>query len=479
MAGSHSRHTTKLIFIALVLGTLVGVFMPQAAPYVSFLGSIFKLSLSMIVMPIVVTAVLGGMATMGDVRKLGQIGGKTLGYFLLTTLLAITLGLGLVTLIQPGKRHASAEVQAAIQAMPISDPSLAPHALASEILKLYPSKNPEESLLFIENSLTSMQQQGASIENMREAADLLAGSLPLRERVQLASQNTSSTKPSMSEFLEKQIHKALINPFQALANRDVLAVILFAILLGGSLATLGERGQRVFELVGTLNEAVLKIVGLIMRFAPLGVFGLIVDVVSTTGPDVFRELGIYAACVLLGLSSFVFIVLPTLLFIVTKRSPKAFFSALKPAMAVAFSTSSTNATLPVTIRCCEETLKVDKGITRFVLPLGATCNLNGTALYEAVGAVFIAQLFGVSLDITSQVIVALTAALAAIGAAGIPAAGTVTMALVLSSVGLPMEGIGILLALDRPLDMCRTVVNVMGDATCAVLVNHSAAERSA
>jgi len=226
----------------------------------------------------------------------------------------------------------------------------------------------------------------------------------------------------------------------------------------------------VFDLVHAINMAVTKMVNLIMYFAPFGVFGLLVDVIASTGASVFRELGLYALTVVAGLAIHGFVVLPFLMFAIVRFSPLKFFAGIKPAMAVAFATSSSSATLPVTMKSVEENLNVDKKVSRFVLPLGATVNMDGTALYEAVAAVFIAQLYGVSLGLTSQILIALTAALAAVGAAGIPAAGTVTMALVLSAVGLPLEGIGLLLAIDRPLDMARTAINVTGDAAgCMIL----------
>lgn len=393
---SHGK-LTRNIMVSLITGVVIGYFFPFLNPYVSWLGLVFKLSLAMIVMPIVFTSILDGMASIGDIRHLGQLGSKTLFYYLITTLMAVVLGLLIVVNIKPGIREI-------------------PHALA--------------------------------------------GSAP---------QITKAM--SIHQFALEQINKALANPFEALADKNVLAVIIFAVLLGASLTTLGQAGQDVFKINRTINLAITKIVNLIMAFAPIGVFGLIVDVVSTTGIEVFQDLSWYALCILLGLATHLFIILPTFMYLLSGFSPFKFFVAMRPAMAVAFSTSSSNATLPISYECVEDNLKVDRRISRFVLSLGATMNMNGTALYEAVAAVFIAQLYGIHLDVTSQIIIALTASLAAIGAAGIPAAGMVTMAMVLQAAGLPLEGIGLLLVIDRPLDMCRTVVNVVGDGVVSVILS--------
>ena len=252
----------------------------------------------------------------------------------------------------------------------------------------------------------------------------------------------------------------------------MLAVIVFALLFGAAMTTIGPLGTQFFELNRAINLASIKIVALIMKAAPFGVFGLLVSVVAKSGPEVFRELSSYALCVVLGLGIHLFLFLPALNFYFTRQNPVEYLSKLRPALLVAFSTSSSNATLPVSFSVVEKKLHIDKSISRFVLPLGATVNMDGTALYEAVAAVFIAQLYGVSLGFSSHLVIALTAAFAAVGTAGIPAAGTVTMALILSALGLPMEGVGLLLALDRPLDMCRTVVNIAGDITGCNILHH-------
>lgn len=465
------QNLTRNIFVALFAGALLGALAPQIGPWVSWLGLIFKLSLSMIVMPIIFTSITAGMGAIGDIRKLGRLGLSTMTYFIGTTFLAIILGLFLVYIFQPGVRQPEAQVQSALmQAAPNSQQE-APRYF-TELLRQSSTTMPQElSLEYFENSLEKIAQEKGSIEEIRSAALKLAGALEFRERLAKDGQPSPVESISMGNFLHSQLSKALINPFEALADKQVLAVIIFTILLGGALGTMGAQGRVVFDFVAVLDVAISKIVGLIMRFAPFGVFGLCVDVVASTGFGIFRELGMYAFCVILGLLVHGFVVLPFLMVLTSRYSPTKFFAAVKPALAVAFATSSSSAALPVTIQCVEENLRINKQISRFVLPLGATINMNGTALYEAVAAVFVAQLYGVSLGFSSQIVIAITAALAAIGAAGIPAAGTVSMALVLSAVGLPLEGIGLLLAVDRPLDMFRTAVNVGGDAVGAVILS--------
>ncbi|MDA0712387.1 MAG: dicarboxylate/amino acid:cation symporter [bacterium] len=388
---------TRNIFLALILGSFVGYFFPQISPWVGWLGQVFKLSLSMIVMPIILTSIIGGMGSINEVGRFERLGVKTLLFFMFSTLIAVFVGLVLVNILDPGVREV---------------PLVAP--------------------------LTHQMQDFDNI--------------------------------SLQEFVFAQIAKTLVNPFAALAENNVLGVIVFAILFGLALSRLGDRGQKVFEMNETVGLAINKIVSLIMRMAPLGIFGLLVDILAHTGMDVFEDLAWYIMCVVLGLSIHMFIVLPFLTFSLAKRSPWEFFRKIKPVLAVAFSTSSSSATLPISLNVSETELKVSPAISRFVLPLGATINMNGTALYEAVAALFVAQLYGVHLGMQGQIIVAFTATLAAVGAAGIPSAGTVTMALVLSAVGLPLEAIGLLLAVDRPLDMCRTAVNVAGDLVGVVVL---------
>ena len=393
------------ILIALALGIAFGSLAPRWVPYVAFLGTVFKLLLLMIIAPLVLSSIVCGVASLGDVRQLGPLGAKTLVYYMVTTFVAVALGLALVNLLRPG---------------------------------------------------VVRTQEG------RDAIAKFRASVPAQARV-----HTPQTIPG---FLRKQIDKTLRNPFEALATGNVLSIIVFALLLGATLTTIGESGEPLLNLFESLNAAMMRITDLVLRFAPIGVFGLMAVFVSETGWSGLRWLAAYMATVVTGLGIHAFVVLPLVLYVTTRRSPLAFASQMKEALLISFTTASSSATLPVTMECAEQRAGVPRRVAGFVLPLGATVNMDGTALYEAVAAMFIAQLYGIDMSFGQQVLIFLTATLAAVGAAGIPSAGTVTMAMVLTAVGLPLEGIGIILGVDRILDMCRTTVNVWGDAVGAAVV---------
>ena len=274
-------------------------------------------------------------------------------------------------------------------------------------------------------------------------------------------------------ILQTLLHIIPTNPFRALVEADVLSIIAFALLFGAVLTTLGERGQTLIGFFEGLNEGMLKITDLVMRLAPLGVFALMADIVGHTGIGVLKPLAKYMFVVLVGLLIHGAGVLPLLLRVVGKTPAFAFTRQMSSALATAFTTSSSSATLPISMECAERNAGLPNRIVSFVLPLGATINMDGTALYESVAAMFIAQAYGIELTLGSQMVIFLTATLAAIGAAGIPGAGLVTMAVVLKAVGLPLEGIGLILAVDRILDMCRTTVNVWGDCVGAAIIARS------
>ncbi|MCK5382094.1 MAG: dicarboxylate/amino acid:cation symporter, partial [Candidatus Latescibacteria bacterium] len=278
-------------------------------------------------------------------------------------------------------------------------------------------------------------------------------------------------------LLDTMLRIVPTNPFQALAEADVLPLIAFALIFGAVLTTLGEKGRTLIGFFDGLNEAMLKITDLVMRLAPLGVFALMADIVGHTGIGVLKPLIKYMAVVLIGLLIHGAGVLPLLLHGLGKTSAFAFAKQMSSALATAFTTSSSSASLPVSMECAEENAGLPNRIVSFVLPLGATINMDGTALYESVAAIFIAQAYGIELTLGSQIVIFLTATLAAIGAAGIPGAGLVTMAVVLKAVGLPLEGIGLVLAVDRILDMCRTTVNVWGDCVGAAVIARSEERR--
>ena len=266
------------------------------------------------------------------------------------------------------------------------------------------------------------------------------------------------------------------NLFQSMAKMEILPIIMFSLVFGGVLTTLGEKGKLVISVFDGINIAIMKIVHLIMYFAPLGVFALISSKLGAAGGgDLFLaellKIGKFAVTVISGLLIHALITLPAILYFVAKQNPLIYFKNMSGALTTALSTASSAATLPVTIECVEEENKISRRTTLFVIPLGATVNMNGTALYESIAAIFIAQMVGIHLGLGDQVLVFLTATLAAIGAAGIPEAGLVTMVIVLQAVGLPLEGIGMLLSIDWFLDRLRTSVNVWGDSIGAAVVD--------
>jgi proton glutamate symport protein len=282
-----------------------------------------------------------------------------------------------------------------------------------------------------------------------------------------AADEANRETPSIVSIIEDIIPE---NLFAAMAENKVLSVIFFSLLLGIAISSTGEKAKPLTALFESFNAVMMKITDWIMLLAPIGVFALISYTIGTMGLSVVRPLAVYMATVVLGLSIHAFVTLPILLSLFGKYSPFNFIKDMFSAVATAFSTASSAATLPITMECLRENTGVSNKVASFVLPLGATVNMDGTALYEAVAAMFIAQAYGISLSIGQQLVIMLTATLASIGAAAIPGAGLVTMVIVLRAVNLPLEGIGMILAVDRILDMLRTAVNVWGDACGAAVV---------
>lgn len=283
----------------------------------------------------------------------------------------------------------------------------------------------------------------------------------------------SAESMTIGQFIKSFLSHLFVNPISAMATGQVLPTVLFAMFLGISLVVVGEnKAQLILKFLNETYDIIMLIVGWIMALAPIGIMGLLIKVVATQNPELFGVLAKFMAVVIGATLFHGCITLPCLLFFLTGTSPLKFFNSMKEALITAFSTSSSSATLPVTITCVEQNLKVDKDVAGFVLPLGATINMDGTALYEAVAALFVANIMGIELSIGQQIIIFLTAIIAAIGAPGIPSAGMVTMIMVLQSVGLPAEAIAILLPIDRLLDAVRTTINVEGDAIGSLIVNH-------
>nr|WP_282011034.1 dicarboxylate/amino acid:cation symporter [Nitrospina watsonii] len=386
-----------LILIGIVAGGLCGWFFGPKMHVVDWIGEIFLNALKMMVIPLVLSSLIVGIAGLGDITKVGKTGVITLAYFLTTTAISVVIGLVVVNLMQPGE----------------------------------------------------------GVEMTVEAAD---------ESLKQAS--------GITDLFVSFVTPNLV---QAMVNMDILPLIIFSLVFGGVLTTLGERGRQVIGFFDVLNEAVMKMVHLILYMAPVGIFALIASKLGAAGGgDQFvaelMKIGKFAFTVILGLLVHGLVMLPLILVGVTRRNPWRYFKNAMQALTTAFSTASSSATLPVTIECAEQYNRVSRRASLFVLPIGATVNMDGTALYESVAAIFIAQMLGIELTLMQQIIIFLTASLAAIGAAGIPEAGLVTMVMVLQSVGLPTEGIGMVTAIDWFLDRFRTAVNVWGDSIgCAVV----------
>lgn len=469
------------IFLAMALGVAWGSIARTSFGgeiYVGFLGSTFKAILKMLIMPLVFCSIFTGITSLGDLRQLGRLGTRTLGLYALTTGLAVALGLFVVNTTKPGVGTNADQLQVSLEVQQ------GKHLRLLELARADAEAQRTESArwmyqLFLDRYGKRVEDR-ALLHTIESERNQLPEIPPERQEKRQKEAQTrwnaelglGRSPMKVSDFLHAQIGKLFKNPFQALAGGDILAVIVFALMFGISVTTLGPRSKTLIEVASASNDAMMVMTDWIMRvIAPVGVFALMADVVSALGIDVLRSLAGYMVAVLLGLGFHGFVILPALLWMVARVSPVRFFQGSRKALAISFSTASSSATLPVSMELAEKELDCSAKVAGFVLPLGATVNMDGTALYEAVAALFIAQLYGIPLSLSMQVLVALTATLAAVGAAGIPSAGTVTMVMVLNAAGLPLDGIALILAVDRILDMCRTSVNVIGDLSVAVMVD--------
>ena len=394
------------ILMAMALGTVVGLFWgEQVVPKVGWLGTLFIRLLKMVIVPLIVTSIVSGVSAVGGGRSLGRLFGKTMGYYVLSSTLAILAGLFMVNLIKPGV--------------------------------------------------------GANIAGTETATipELSTPSSPVDLLLDIVPENVVA----------------------AAAKPNMLAMIFFSILLGVSIAGLPDRPRDfLIELFDAAFQAMMRLTSGVIRFAPLGVFGLIARVVGNSGLESFRALGLYMATIAFGLTFHLLVTLPLLLLVLGRIRPRIHFQNMAEPMAMAFSTSSSGATLPVTLNAVENKVGVSNRISSFVLPMGATVNMDGTALYECAGVLFISQVLGVDLSIGQQAVVVITALLASIGAAAVPSAGLVIIFIVLEAVNLRGPEVevlvGAMLAVDRPLDMYRTVVNVFSDSCGAAIIARSEGE---
>ncbi len=397
----NSRHSLGLLFfiiLGVIAGLAVGWYWGRAAVGVAWLGQLFLNTLSMLVIPLLISAVISGVTSIGDVRHLGRLSGVTVAYYFITVVIAVLIGLVMVNLIQPGV--------------------------------------------------------GVSTAGLEQPDEIIR----------------AAQEQSIGDILLSMIAPNLI---RAAADTNLLPLIIWSVAFGIAIASLGRKGKPAARFFESFNEGMMLLVSWVMYFAPIGVFGLIAGMFGAAGStEAFVEkisaVGLHVITVLSGLAVHFVVLIAILVFI--GKQPLSYLVNMLRAIVTAFATASSTATLPLTIQCAKES-GIDERARRFVLPLGSTVNMDGTALYEAAAAMFIAQAYGLELGLGQQAIIVVTATLAAIGAAGIPQAGLVTMIIVLQVVGLPLEGIGLLLAVDWFLDRFRTATNVWGDAVGAAVVD--------
>ena len=357
-------------------------------------GKVFIASLRLMVVPLVLVSLVCGSSSLADGASMGRLGGKSIGLYLFTTAVAISLALGLALFISPGEGGSASQ---AVEYTPRPSPGL-----KETFLNIFPT-----------------------------------------------------------------------NPVRAMADGNMLQIIVFALLLGTALGRSGDAGQRIRSLFEDLNGVLMRLIVMLISLAPFGVFFLMAKLFSEAGWRDIIELGKYFATVILALIIHASVVYPALLLWLAKTNPIKFYQKMREPMLFAFSTSSSGATLPVTLRTVEKKLGVDNSIASFSVPLGATINMDGTAIMQGVATVFIAQYFHVDLVFTDYLMVILTATMASVGTAAVPGVGLIMLTMVLTQVGLPVEGIALIIGVDRLLDMTRTAVNVAGDATVATIVAHS------
>ena len=406
------------ILLGMLVGVLFALLLTNFDWGASFIGdwikpfgTIFISSLKLIAIPLILAALIKGISDLKDISSLSKMGMRTISIYVVTTVIAVSIGLTVVSLIQPGKT--------------INEDT------RNELVEAY----------------------GGDADAKLQAAAAQKDAGPLQALIDLVPSNIVSAASS---------------------NRNMLQVIFFAVFFGISLILIPEeKAKTVKDFFDGLNEVILKMVDLIMLAAPYGVFALMAAlVVEAPSADLFAALGMYAVSVVFGLLLMVVFYI-VLVKVFTKKSPKFFLNGIAPAQLLAFSTSSSAATLPVTMERVTEHLGVEEEVSSFVLPIGATINMDGTSLYQAVAAVFIAQAFGMDLSFGTQLGIIATATLASIGSAAVPGAGMVMLVGVLGYAGIPEAGLALIFAVDRPLDMCRTVINVTGDATVSMLVAKS------
>ena len=400
---------TSMIFIALIAGAITGMVLHYLVPDSSVkndvivegvlyvLGQGFIRLMKMLVVPLVFCSLVCGSMAIGDTKKLGNVGGKTLAFYLVTTAVAVAVALGIGTLLRPG----------------------------------------------IGLDMSKIQVNASDIETM---------------------ESTSLVQTILNIIPD--------NPIKSLASGEMLQIIVFALIIGVILAKLGERAETVSNFISQFNDVMMEMTMTVMKVAPVGVFCLIARTFATVGFSAFAPMLKYMGNVTLALALQCFVIYQVLLFVFTRLNPIKFVKKFLPVMGFAFSTATSNATIPMSIDTLNKKMGVSKQISSFTIPLGATINMDGTSIMQGVAVIFIAEAYGIHLTPANLATVVVTATLASIGTAGIPSVGLVTLAMVLNSVGLPTEGIALIMGIDRILDMLRTAVNITGDAVCTTIVSH-------
>ncbi|XP_035699032.1 excitatory amino acid transporter 1-like [Branchiostoma floridae] len=438
-----------LTIVAVCLGVLIGF---TAAPhvnendvkYISFPGTLLMRMLKMLILPLIVSSLISGVASL-DSKTSGKLGGRAVLYYICTTLIAVIMGIVLVVSIQPGK--GAGKVDRTGQAPSVSTVD----AFLDILRNVFP-----DNLA----SATFQQFQTVLKEVTPEVVNATAGNGTVNDTMM------NMTEPA----------KVYVTEDGTKDGMNVLGLVAYSIALGVILSTMGEAGRPLINFFDSLNDATMRLVWVVMWYSPIGITFLIAGKIIEMYDDLSAlagALGLYTITVLVGLAIHGLIVLPLLYFIFVRKNPFVFISGLVQALLTALGTSSSSATLPVTFKCLEDNNGIDPRVTRFVLPIGATINMDGTALYEAVAVIFIAQVNGTPLSVGGIIVVSITATVAAIGAAAVPQAGLITMVIVLSAVGLPADDVTLIIAVDWFLDRFRTMINVLGDSIGAGIVAHS------
>ena len=522
------------IFIGLILGVVVGLVFGEKATIIEPVGTIFLRLITMIVVPLVLVSLMLGTASLGDIRKLGRIGIKTVIYFMITTMIAISIGLVLANIVNPGYglneqvraelyKSYESKAQVNIQRMTeragdnlfnmdeLKDPEglivklrngsdpLSNYvreqfsSKTKEMLETYndshpPSNSLRKALLdelnkLLEKESFYKEELFAHVELTKEIKGLLLKNFQDREVIRLNRLLMESVFPQelaksqkrspLSDLIEVLVNIFPTNPLKSLVEGNMLQVIFLALLFGIILTLIKrEKSEILIKFLEGLNDAIIQVVHIAMKLAPYGVLALIATVIGQYGVHILVTLLKYSLVVVGGLVLYTFSVNSFAVGILGRTNPLRFYKAVKEAMVIAFSTSSSNAALPVSMECVQH-IGVPREYSSFVIPLGATINMDGTALYQGVAAVFIAQIYGIPLGLIDQVTIVLMATLASVGAAGVPAAGIITLAMVLKQIGIPLEGIALILGVDRFLDMCRTTTNIIGDMACSVVIKET------